>query len=368
MKTILSSVMALVFAIATTAFAQPSPDSTVVYQQCGAGNAEACMVMAERFKTGQGVPQNVAGSLRAYKRACELGLARACPLASSLGEALGASPVDTKPPVRLANANLLVQREAWYWLEFNNEDVMAYILNGQADQATRQADFKAVYYYYQGRFHANCPSMVPAGSPGFKYETVVSSKNSPDMVIPDGTLLIRPEYYAKTQQYGKDIASGLAAAAQSGRGLKDMTDTARNAASYILNVKQDLDMLFVANPCTSGLQQQFSENLRRIAYGEPTLQQDAANKVNYAAKDTTVVNKPRTITVACHAKHKADWHQFSKWCRCLNEKFTPMLNPTELQLALDNFNAFENQVTTTPTTGTDGAWRLVSVANSCKNR
>jgi hypothetical protein len=385
--------LAVVLACCTVNFCiaandQSHADFVATYKQCSEANAQACITVGDRFMAGDGVPQNSAGAIRAYKRACELGLTRACALPKVGGESPDAKNTlgNVDQNKRSANAKLLIQRDIRYWAKYNNTALMDAVLSGNP-KARDDADFKALYYFYQKSYFANCPQMVPKESPGIVSETTREEKYGPPTVISRDLVLVRKEYFKKFQEYAAHLSAAASSANMSSvsgylsnpsnQSLRDMARTAGNMVTSILNFKQDLDTLVTDNDCDSGLQQQFSENLRRLAYDEPTLQQDVKLSVNYAAKDKSLGSFRKSLTIACYDHYKAErearswggdfWYEHGKWCRCLDRQFTPMLSPAEMSSAIGNFKEFERSVTKELTSANDPAWPRVSAANTCKN-
>lgn len=358
------------------------PENQELERKCMDGNASACSAAAELYEQGIRVNRNTSEAARMRVMACKHGDAASCNAVGGvfLQDAVGKADSSSKK---------LVYREASYWAKYNNSEAMAGILNGRSD-ARGQPDFKRIFYYYQGTFSANCPKQIPEGSPQIVYSNVTKDKFGNEVSRSHvGTVRIRAEYFEKFQAYGQELAQGVGNVMLPGNNAserlgailtanpKDLWGKVSSLAQYILDVKKDLDTLFTDNTCESGLQQQFAENLRRLADDEPTLQQDPKVKVNYAARDSSQQSVKKTLTTACYEHYKAAWlkrpygdfwHQHGDWCRCLDRQFSQSLNTADLRAAIDDFDTFETSVTKTPRSASDPAWRRVETARVCFNR
>lgn len=356
------------------------PENQELERKCMDGNASACSAAAELYEQGIRVNRNTSEAARMRVMACKHGDAASCNAVGGvfLQDAVG--KVDS-------TSKKLVYREPSYWAKYNDGEAMAGILNGRRD-ARGEARFNAIYYYYQGSFSANCPKLIPEGSPQINYENVTKYRDGSEIRSPAGTLRIRAEYLTKFQAFGSELRDGIGEAMVPGNNVgaalagaatnpRELQRKVASIAKLIQEVKKDLDTLFTDNACESGLQTQFSENLRRLAYDEPTLQQDPNVKVNYAARESSQQSVKKTITSACYEHYKAAWlkrpygdfwHQHGDWCRCLDKQFSQSLSTADLRAAIDDFDTFETSVTKTPRSATDPGWRRVETARICLQR
>lgn len=271
----------------------------------------------------------------------------------------------------------LAYRPSSYWASFANEKEMKNIFEGKFSDADISFVFKFIYRNYQSAFYSNCPTLIPEGAPGYDYYEVRYVRNIPMSKTPAGKIKVRPEYWQKFKQFEDNLSEDI-----NRRSIEDMNEflfdknsrrklVMSNTAFYLKTlpaINRDLSKFFKDNGCNSGLQQQFSENMRRIAYGEPVLQ-DAKGSFSYAALDTTRdMVKPTLLTACIDARVGRSAQYPNSWCRCLNEKFESVLTSGEMTAAINDYITFEKKISAAPIgRPNDPGWRYYQTANPCRH-
>lgn len=271
-----------------------------------------------------------------------------------------------------AAAQGLIYRPPSYWATFASFPEMGQIFNGAKEHRKaleHSIVYMEIYMRYQAHFAANCPALIPKGAPGYYYKTTTEYSDSMPISTYSDTVYVRPEYWEKFNEFlartGRAYSGNFAAASMD---FKESAQMGMAVARNIMGVNRDLERIFQESDCNSGFQQQFSENLRRLAYGEKTLQMDTAAKFTFAAQDTSKHKvKPSLAGVCFDAVYGQIDSTTIKWCQCLEQKFQSVLSSSEMADAIANYDGFKDKIHNVPATPRDPLWRYYETAGACKN-
>ncbi|MCA9739036.1 MAG: hypothetical protein KC645_15525, partial [Gemmatimonadetes bacterium] len=143
--------------------------------------------------------------------------------------------------------------------------------------------------------------------------------------------------------------------------MGEMIRTSFLMARMVEEIRQDLGMLFEQG-CDSPVLAQFQENMRRMAYSLPTLQQERA-----AATLPSVGAMPLTLGAACQRYiEEGGFRVGREWCPCLERVFNARSTVGERWTLLDEYTQFFRLVDTAPSGPSDPGWAFYEPANVCR--
>lgn len=261
-----------------------------------------------------------------------------------------------------------IYRPPSYWATYATYPEVGEIFNG----ATRNREalehsiaYMELYMRYQAYFSANCPALIPKGAPAYAYKTTTEYNNMPPISTYSDTVQVRPEYWEKFNELKDKVGthySGIYRMA-----LGDLGSTNRMIADSIGGVNSDLERIFQENDCNSGFQQQFSENLRRLAYGEKTLQTDTSTKFTFVDRDTSKHQvKPRLASACFDAESGRATERDVKFCQCLDRRFSGILSAAEMSDAIADYRVFAQKLYFPPEAPRDPLWRYYNAGADCR--
>jgi len=266
----------------------------------------------------------------------------------------------------------VIERSDAYWANYKTESIRK-IFDGDFTNAQIHQDFAHLYVSYQGHFYNACEVLVPKDSPSI---TTFRQTYEGDRLISTrevGTVYVRRAFWDKYSVYKQliaDVALRNTYEALYSWSVEDMWNVASGMTRDVINVRADLIRMFETEGCDSGFQRQFSENLRRLGYGEVVLQKDAGKVFPYAANDTTkdVAERP-TIESVCYKYYTSAGgiprdDERRDWCNCLGRGLQANLSQNEMTSAMNDFASVDHTFDAQPT-GDDPRWRYINVRNGC---
>ncbi|MDH5180376.1 MAG: hypothetical protein OEZ39_00765 [Gammaproteobacteria bacterium] len=241
---------------------------------------------------------------------------------------------------KYSTKNGLIVRPLEYWVRFSTPEFRN-IFEGDFTNANDNVIFMLTYYGYQNWFSNKCPHLIPEGSPSrtFIREEYYGNDLFPSRTINEGKVFVRREYWNKYQelsrQAGELIAkTGLAQmrSAMSGQrpSLSDIIKYPKEIGGQVFGIGADLAIIFAQETCESGFNRQFSENLRRFAYGMPVLQKVNNRHFDYSKHDSGLRNALiKSIASTCttyYADNSAmNNSDLLRWCKCIGDRLTPTM-------------------------------------------
>lgn len=259
-----------------------------------------------------------------------------------------------------------------YWLSYRSYPELEWLFHGRTERKEallHSLVFLQFYIRFQAHFAAYCPDLVPKDSPTIAYKTITQLNDlSAPIISYSAGVPIRRAYWDKFNQFFAETGQAISAQAMGELGSGGSgSSTGLAQAQLIMGLNRDLARIFKENSCESGFMQQLSENMRRIAYGEPTVQADRAMTFQYQQHDTSKHLVKPTLAGACYDATLGDIDSRTiPLCQCFEERFSTLLSEQEMAAAIADYPAFERKINTTPDTPRDPLWRYVNEANRCK--
>lgn len=278
-------------------------------------------------------------------------------------------------PARYA-ANGLTYRPASEWAPYTMGRALRAVYEGHYPDARRDWIFGRVYFHAVATYGDACRALLPAGS---AKRTTTWYDDNP--YVGKTPFRIEEIYihrdYVRVFESWHDARPDLLplnpdeinAAVDLGR-ITDpsVIGPAMSAGLEVARVKKalqsDMNKLFEL-PCKSSAIVQFMENLRRLADGEPTLQEQRIPDTLPRPDDA-----PATIVDACNKYDRDNAHpRNTKFCACLDRQLTPLYTPAELSRQLENYSALIERASYPP----NGDFRAVpareyAAADACRQR
>ncbi len=260
-----------------------------------------------------------------------------------------------------------IYRPPSYWATYATYPEVGQIFNGairNREALEHSIAYMQLYMRYQAYFSVNCPALIPKGAPTYTYETTTEYNNMPPISTYSDTVQVRPEYWEKFNELKDKVGTHYSGVYR--MALNDVGSVNRIITDTIQGANSDLERIFKENDCNSGFQQQFSENLRRLAYGEKTLQTDTSTTFTFVDRDTSKHQvKPKLASACFDAKSGRATQKDVKFCQCLDRRFSGILNAAEMSDAITNYKDFAQKIYYAPEAPRDPMRKYSDTAQEC---
>ncbi|MEZ4416347.1 MAG: hypothetical protein R3E10_11435 [Gemmatimonadota bacterium] len=268
-----------------------------------------------------------------------------------------------------------------FWDRFQASGEFRAIFEGFFPNATEEWEFGQIYKRTVLRYSDRCADLIPLGSKVTRTVTTVAwdDYTAPHVVDQD-TAYIHTDFVRPFELWDADSPAAPALYAPGfdsrnpGRvvekvlqavvnpvAMGEMIRTSLLMARMVLEIRQDLDVLFEQG-CESPVLEQFQENMRRLAYSLPTLQQE---RVPATLPD--LIAMPLTFGAGCQRYiEEGGFRVGREWCPCLERVFNVRTTVGERWTLLDDYTQFFRLVDTAPTGPNDPGWAFYEPANVCR--
>lgn len=268
-----------------------------------------------------------------------------------------------------------------FWDRFKASGEFRAIFEGFFPNATEEWEFGQIYKRTVLGFSDRCADLIPRDSTVVRTVTTIEwdDYTAPHVVDQD-TSYIHSAFVRPFELWDADspAAPALYAPGFDSRNparvvemlvrvltdpgsMGEMIRTSFLMARMVGEIREDLGILFEQG-CDSPVLEQFQENMRRLAYSLPTLQQERA-----PATLSAVGAMPLTLGAACQRYIEEGGYRVGReWCPCLERVFNARSTVGERWTFLDEYTQFFRLVDTAPSGPNDPGWAFYEPANVCR--